>query len=79
MGMFPVTTFFTGRKESAILVADSTSVQIALLWLRVLNMTLPDATLAYPDFDGMPMKHIERKFQAATRTIGHSLPTATFF
>ena len=76
---FVLAYFFTGRKEAAILVADATSVQMALLWLKLLERTFPDCTLAFPDFDGQPLQHLERKVDAAARSIGHTLPTATSF
>ena len=38
-----------------------------------------DSPLAFPDFDGQQVSHLERKIEVATRPLGHSLPTATVF
>ena len=45
-------TPLTGRKEPALLVADTTNIQMILLWLRVLDQLSPSGTLAFPDFEG---------------------------
>ena len=42
---------FAASKEAAVLVADSQSVQMALLWMKILE-TLVDVTLAFPELDG---------------------------
>ena len=38
-----------------------------------------DLPLAFLDFDGQQVSHLERKIEVATRPLGHSLPTATAF
>lgn len=70
----------TGRKESALLVADSTTVKMLLLWTKVLNrMSFSASTLAFPDFEGNVMKHPERKMITAASLLGHTLPLPTAF
>ena len=68
--------FFAGRKESALLVADATTIKMLLLWTKLMSLDLP---LAFPDFDGQQVSHLERKIEVATRPLGHSLPTARAF
>ena len=68
----------TARKEAAVLVADGSSVQMALLWVKVLD-SLADCSLAFPELDGRPVQHLERKMAAAAKAIGHTLPTSTDF
>ena len=48
------------------------------LWVRVLEK-LPATELAFPQFDGTRMVHLERKVDHAARALGHSLPTSTTF
>ena len=60
-------------------MADATNVQMLLLWLKLVQMLLPDSSLAFPEFDGKAIGHLERKIETATRPLGHSLPTATTF
>ena len=50
-----------------------------LLWLKVVQRVLPVSPLAFPEFDGSPMGHLERKIEMATKPLEHSLPTATSF
>ena len=66
--------------ESAILVADATTVKMLLLWSKVLNrMSFSTTTLAFPDFEGKVMKHPERKMITAAGLLGHTLPLPTTF
>ena len=69
----------TGQKESALLVADSTGVKMLLLWQRVLRHVFPQSKLAFSDFNGEAMTHLEHRIQQAAEAVGHSLPTATMF
>lgn len=69
---------FAARKEAALLVADGPSVQMALLWMKLLG-TLPDCTLAFPELDGSQVRHLERKIETAAKSIGHTLPRPTAF
>lgn len=62
---------FTGQRESALLVADSTSVQMLLLWQRVLRSVLPQSILAFPDFNGEAIGYLERKIQKAASPQQH--------
>ena len=50
-----------------------------LLWVKLLQKTAPDSPLAFPDFDGKEVTHLERKIDGAARGLGHRLPTATAF
>lgn len=69
----------TGTKESALLVADQTSIDMLLRWVKVVAHLLPQAELAFPDFNGDKMKHLERRICVASKSLGYSLPTATVF
>ena len=66
------------RKEAAVLVADSPSIQMALLWMRILE-TLVDVILAFPELDGSPVRHLDRKVSASAKVVGHTLPMSTDF
>ena len=67
----------TGRKESALLIADETAICMIKLWLKVLAQVHPDCELAFPDFQGQRPQHIERRVDSAAKILGHSLLTAT--
>jgi len=60
-------------------VADVTSVEMMLLWVKVVERMVPTSHLAFPDLDGSELVHLERKITSASSTLGHSLPTATRF
>lgn len=69
-----------GRTEAALLVADAINVEMLVVWLKVIEGVFDDAVvLAFPDFDGKPMTHPERKMDYASRSLGHTLPTSTTF
>ena len=40
-------------------MADATSVTIILLWRRLLEKTASDSPLAFPNFDGKEVTHLE--------------------
>ena len=61
------------------MVADGPSVQMALLWMKLLERTMADCTLAFPELNGAPLQHLERKIYGAAKSIGHTLPTSTEF
>ena len=67
----------TGQKESALLVADSTNVHMTLLWLKLIETLFPGNNLAFPNFHGAKLEHLERRINLAAQPLGHSLPTAT--
>ena len=71
--------FFSGRMESALLVADATSIEMILPWLKIVEKMVPHSHLAFADIDGSELVHLERKIDSATRVLGHILPTATKF
>ena len=71
--------FLIGQKESALLVADAATVRMALLWLKVQDFIWPDCTLAFPDFQGKLVSHLERKMLMAARTLDHNLPNPSIF
>ena len=48
-------------------------------WMKLLQTMSLDSPLAFPDFDGQEVSHLERKIEVATRPLGHSLPTTTMF
>ena len=60
-------------------MADATCISMILLWRKLLEKTASDSPLAFPDFDGKEVTHLERKIDAAARGLGHRLPTATAF
>ena len=81
----------TGRKESALLVADATAIRMTLLWMKVQDHVWPNSTLAFPDFEGnnLPTPTAFRKEleirnkrqegpmkEAVSRALSHSLATA---
>ena len=68
-----------GRKEAALVVVDKSNIRMAVSWLKVLEQVQPEATLAFPDFHGGEISHLERKIQAADKVLDHQLPTATTF
>ena len=51
-------------------MADATSVKIALLWMRLLEQTLPDCALAFPELDRRQTRHLKRKIDAAAKSTG---------
>lgn len=69
----------TGRREPALLVVDATSIEMVLLWMKVQESVWPDSTLAFPDFEGKEVRHLERRMEAAARTVGHEIPRPTIF
>jgi hypothetical protein len=50
---------FAARNEAAVMVADSPSVQMALLWMNLLETTVPDSTLAFPELNGGQVQHLK--------------------
>ena len=70
--------FFSGRMESALLVADATSIEMILPWLKIVEKMVPHSHLAFADTDGSELVHLEWKIDSATM-LGHILPTATKF
>jgi hypothetical protein len=70
----------TGPKESALLVADATTVPMLGLWPgEVIQTNLPESSLVFPEYDGTTLLHLEGKISKAARSLGHILPTATCF
>ena len=59
------------------MVADATSILMVSLWIKVLDCMSPNSTLAFPDFEGKPVAHLERKVEKAAKTVNHNLPTLT--
>ena len=70
----------TGQTGSAILVTDKDDTQQLKLWLKVVEK-LPNNRdeRAFPEFDGSPLTHLERKIDRAARSLGHDLPHSTAF
>ena len=48
------------------------------LWVKVSDL-LPQNSLGFADYNGTPIRHLERVIDRAARALGHSLPTATTF
>lgn len=61
--------FLAARKEAALLVIDSSSLQMALLWVKILG-TLPDCSHTFPELDRSPLQHLNRKIAAAAMSVG---------
>ena len=60
-------------------MADATNTEMIVLWLRVLQVISLDSPLAFPDFEGKPMAHLERRVKKAAKFWRHVLPNATAF
>lgn len=60
-------------------MADATTLKMALLWVKVQDHIWLESIMAFPDFEGKLVKHLERKMEMAARTRGHNLPTPTLF
>ena len=71
--------FYSGRKESALIVADATSIKMMRMWMKVAERAVPGSHLAFASLDGSELQHLERKVNAAAKVLGHNLPTATKF
>lgn len=56
-------------------MADETSIQMLLMWERVLDVVVPEADLAFPNMSGEQVTNLDRKIKCATT--GYNLPTAT--
>ena len=42
-------------------MADATSVPMLLLWQKVVRQIFPDSPMAFPDFDGTRLVHLEEE------------------
>ena len=58
-------------------MADATSVEMLLLWMRVVRSVVENAELAFQDYYGESLVYLERKIKTAMKEFGHSLPSAT--
>lgn len=61
------------------MVVDATSIEMVLLWIKVQESVWADSTLVFPDFEGKEVRHLERRMEAAARTVGHEIPRPTIF
>ena len=60
------------------MVADKRVRPALALWERFVKSTF-QTEVAFPSYRGGEASHIERVMEAAAKTVGHSLPTATTF
>ena len=58
----------TDKTASAILVADNVTVKMLVLWQRLLSRVL-ESDLAFPEFDGTILTHLERKVERAAKAL----------
>lgn len=60
-----------------MIVADATNIQMMVLWVKVVERLHENSDIAFPDYEGETLKHIERRINTAANALGHNLPTAT--